>query len=167
MGAKNLTRIVRICGEINNETFSTFSAQLLSAEKVKRCSVTIELHSDGGYGYSALAFAARMRQSKCCITVVAYGYVASAAVLILASAHKRKMTKEAWVMVHEDAGKINGDVVKMEREAKQYRLLEQQWAKLLSIRTGTSQEIWERLHKETTYLNAQACLELGLIDEVV
>lgn len=125
------------------------------------------LSSEGGDAYVALAFAARMRVSACPLHLTAYGEVSSAAVLVLAAATTRRLARESWVMVHEDSGEIEGTVVEMEREAKQHRRMEDQWAMLLEERTGTSASIWTDLHKATTYLTPAECLELGLIHEVI
>lgn len=163
-----MSRRIKIIGEINDEAFSSFLDEINDFEvssKVKP--VYIDLFSGGGDAHAALAFAARMRLSPCPLVVTAYGYVASAAVLVLASGTTRRMTKEAWVMVHEESGKISGDVVTMERETKQLRALENQWSELLSLRTDESDLTWTNLHKQTTYLTAYKCLDLGLIEEIV
>ncbi len=158
--------IIRISEELSMESFKLFSKKLAKIEDSED-RIIIELASPGGDSYAALAYSARMRRSPLLIIVEAYGEVASAAVLVLASGDKRKMTSEAWVMVHENAGPLEGTVVQLEKETHQLRRLEQQWAELLAERTNTLAEVWTALHKDTTYLNAEQCLKLGLIDEVI
>lgn len=159
---------LQIIGEIDSDAYERFSEQLYILEcQSPRPKVVIELNSHGGEAVIALAFAARMRLSRCHLTVVVYGEASSAAVLILAQGNDRLMTKEAWCMVHEDSGKISGNVVEMERESLQYRRLENQWAELLEANTGTKASVWTKLHKDTTYLTPQECLELGLITRII
>lgn len=161
-------RLIRIVGTIDEASFKEFSEQLYAYEqKDNRLAVTIELSSGGGVAYDALAFGARMRNSPCDIIVKAYGFVASAAVLILAYGDARYMAAESWVMVHEDSDKLKGSVVDLERESKHLRCMERQWAFLLAARTKTLASKWATLHKDTTYLTAQECMDLGLVDKII
>lgn len=159
-------RLIRIIGMIDENSFKEFSEQLYELEKTNK-PIHIELSSGGGVAYDALAFRGRIGSSPCVIKITAYGLVASAAVLILASGDVRYMAKEAWVMVHEDSDKIRGKVVDLERETKHLRRMEDQWNLLLERSTGTDWKVWERLHKDNTYLCAAECLKLGLVDKLI
>jgi len=162
-----MSKIIRVIGEINDESFAIFSEQLEELES-KGKTVTIELCSHGGDAHAALAFSARMRRSSASITVIAYGYVASAAVLILATGKVRMMTKEAWVMVHEDSGTLEFDsTTGAKREVDQFIRMEEQWNELLALYTDTPAIEWSIMHKDTTHLSADACLRLGLVDKVI
>lgn len=150
------------------ETYLEFSEQLTELENKSNCdNVYIELCSEGGEAYAALAFYSRMRSTTCPIYIKSYGLVASAAVLILAAGGHRQLSREAWVMVHEDEGTQEGSVSLLEVQIKQGRRLEDQWNTLLSSRTNTTSDGWAALHKSTTYLSAEECLKLGLIDEII
>lgn len=164
---------IYIHGEINDETYVKFSRQLSRREAAVKLSDNIiqeiELISDGGSALSAMAFYDRIRRSSLHVNITATGFVASAAVLILAAGDCRRMTKNAWVMVHEDTtGSLKGLLVTdAEREIKQLRILENQWNKLLAEVTKISAREWERLNINTTYLTPQECLSYGLIEEIV
>lgn len=160
-------RRLQVCGDINDEAFEKFSNELYELECDSLDPVVVELNSPGGESYAALAFSARIRLSACPITIVVYGRVESAAVMVLASGKTRLMSKEAWVMVHEDSGKVRGEVHEMEREVGQLRKMEDQWAKLLSEKCKGTVAFWSELHRKTTYLSAKECLELGLVDKVI
>ena len=166
-----MNRRIAIIGEIDSEAYLKFSDELYELEHEFRNSenqeITLELSSEGGSAELALAFSGRMRNSSLTIHVKAYGLVASAAVLILASGDTRSMSKESWVMVHEEGLELEGNVVSVEKQAAHYRRLEDQWTYLLASMTTASVEEWTALHKAETYLNAKQCLELGLIDEVI
>jgi ATP-dependent Clp protease, protease subunit len=160
-------RVIRIIGSIDEAAFKEFSEQMAALEDASRSPIKIILSSGGGSAYDALAFSARMRLSPCRLMVTAYGLVASAAVLVLASGSRRYMTKESWVMVHEDSDKLNGNVVELEREVAHLRRMEDQWAELLELCTDISAATWTKLHKETTYLTPAQCLKLGLVEEII
>lgn len=164
---KALSRKIYISGEITTEAFTKFSRRLSRLERESSKPIEIELISEGGCAYDALAFAGRMRNSKCELIVKAYGLVASAAVIILAYGDKRYMAREAWLMVHEDSAELDGSVTDIEKAAAHMRRLEDQWANLLTQVTSTSYEVWETAHANTTFYSANECKILGLIDEVI
>lgn len=164
----NTKNRIQIVGSIDEDMYREFSEKLHEFEAKKVRDVFVELSSVGGHAYDALAFYSRMRLSPCNITVLAYGLVASAAVLVLAAGDRRLMTKEAWVMVHEDSvHKFSGDVEEVEKAAKQLRVSEDQWNVLLEDRTGTVWSHWEKLHKAEVFLTAMTCLNLNLVQEIV
>lgn len=167
MLALSRRNVIQIIGDITQDSYKEFSRQLAELEKTKIKSVVIELMSDGGEAMAALAFYSRIRSSRIGIAIHAVGTVASAAVLILAAGDKRLMDAQAWVMVHEDYAKLKGSTSSMVVEAGQMQRLEEQWCGLLDSQTKTTASEWARLHKETTYLCAEECLSLGLIDEIV
>jgi ATP-dependent Clp protease, protease subunit len=159
--------MIRIAGEINEESFAEFVS---STSKSTR--VNILLISEGGCSHSAMAYydyIIAMRNKGCHFSVTATGLVASAATLILAACQDRYMTENAWVMVHEDSlsGLDDKKVWELEKEIKHSRRLEDQWVKLMYEATGISIDTWKELHKNETYLNAKECVALGLIKEIV
>ncbi len=161
-------KVIILAEEISDEHSAKFSERLYELERDKKSTtVFIELCSPGGDAYSALAYASRLRNSRLNIVVYASGLVASAAVLVLAYGDYRLMTKEAWVMVHEDSGKLKGDVKKLEKDVEHMRRMERQWCELLRNKTRISSIEWGKLHKQETYLTADDCLLYGLVDEIV
>lgn len=160
-------RILRIIGTIDEQAFKEFSENLHILEMRETSPVIVELSSEGGIAYDALAFCGRIRNSPCDIIIKAYGLIASAAVIILAAGDQRLMAKEAWVMVHEDSDKLKGNVVELEKQSKHLRRLENQWCELLADLTKTPAVKWGQLHKATTYLNSKECLDLDLVDKII
>jgi ATP-dependent Clp protease protease subunit len=164
---KKTNRKLYIIGAINEELYIKFSEELRQLENESDKEIEVELNSPGGITIDALAFAARIRLSSCPIQVTVYGIAASAAIIILASADYRRMTKESWVMVHEDSNKLKGKVTDLENEVSIMRRFEDQWSNLLEEYTNTNAVTWATLHSKETYLNAKECLELGLIEEII
>jgi ATP-dependent protease ClpP protease subunit len=159
---------IQIIGAIDEVQFTSFSEALSEYEEAGTKRVRVELSSEGGNAYDALAFYSRMRLSPCEITVVAFGLVASAAVLILAAGDTRIMTRESWVMVHEDSvRKMSGKVTEVEKFGRHMRRLEDQWNRLLAKSSTLSAEGWGSLHKAETYLMPEDCLKHGLIERII
>lgn len=161
---------IYINGDISIDAFVEFSQELSAMEDSRHTKpVKVLLVSDGGDANAALAFLDRIRTSPLEIHVKATGIVASAAVLVLAAGDHRTMTQSAWVMVHEESieGIDGSNVTTLERHAKHFRRIENQWSNILSCLTPTGKDKWLELHKNETYLNPQECLDLGLIEEIV
>lgn len=161
------SRCIRIIGEISEGSFEDFSKRLNELESQSDKPVHVEVCSGGGLPEAALAFYSRIRLSKVDVYIYVYGHASSAASLIVAAGDKRFMTKEAWIMVHEENSEIEGDVKTFETEVEQMRRAENAWNDLLASRTKTTARSWAGMNHETTYLTAEECLELGLIDEIV
>ncbi len=166
---------IRIIGAIDEDAYAEFCVNLDALENITPTSkrpkrVTLEIMSDGGNAYSALAFVSRMRLSPLQFRTLASGRVASAATLILAAGNERFMTRESWLMVHEDSGGVEGTVSQMEAEIFHMRAMEDQWNKMLAdwSHGKSSKESFDELHKRgDTNMNARECLEWGLIDEII
>lgn len=163
---------IYIVGEINDESYLKFTEELKVLEDAHvsdNYPVQVCLMSDGGSAYAAMAFYDRIKYSHLHLTITGIGFIASAATLVLAAGDSRVMTKNAWVMVHEDiASELKRkEVHQAERELAHMRRLENQWNDLLAKVTKTSSKRWEALNKATTYLSPQDCLELGLIEEII
>ena len=160
-------RKIYLVGSIDEEAFLNFCEKLDELEASPK-PVEMILNSPGGSALDALAFYSRIKNSKCPINITVYGCCYSAAVLVLAAGHARRMTRESWVMVHEDSTTLkNRDTTNIEKEADQMRRNENQWNALLEKNSNITFQKWEYMHKSTTYLNARECLEIGLIEEIV
>lgn len=165
---------IYIIGSIDDVSFKEFSEELsrienaYSLKDMKKLTVEIEMNSHGGTAIDALAFYSRIRTSPITINITVYGYVASAAVLVFAGCKKRRMAKEAWMMVHEDSDSLKNVMTTVfKKHSDQMQRFENQWSFLLAQHSSTSAEEWLKLHKETTYLNSGQCVDLGIVDEIV
>ena len=162
-----MKRELYIVGDISYENYATFAEELSLLEQDNKKPIVVHLTSEGGDPYASLAYAERIRLSPCDIRVVGLGYVASAAVLILASGDWRVLSRESWVMLHEEFSKLSGSVSAKEVEIQQERALEGQCYRLLGEKTMEVAAHWQSLHKQTTYIGSNRALLLGLIDEII
>lgn len=166
MGVTLGIRRITIIGQIDDDSFEKFCTELTVFEEESSSRVELELCSEGGYVYNALAFIGRMRRSPCDIYVIGYGYVASAATLILAAGTKRFLSEEAWVMVHEDSLKMKGTVSESRNELNQIERQERQWNELMAEYCSGAAQFWANM-KRDTYLSSSDCLRLGIIDKII
>jgi len=162
---------IYVVGAIDEDSFKQFSEELTAIERKSNPEnrfVEIEMNSGGGSAMDALAFYSRIINSPCSINVTSYGLVASAAVLVFAACDHRRMTKDSWMMVHEDSDALKDKSTSdFGKHAAYMRRMEDQWNTLLEKETGTLKSVWLDLHKKTTYLIAEECVKLGIVDEVI
>jgi ATP-dependent Clp protease protease subunit len=167
-----MAKKIYVIGDIDEEAYETFSKRLTVLEEKqheKALWIRLELNSSGGSAIDAIAFYDRMRFSPFNFVVTVYGCAYSAAVLILAGGDHRRMSKNSWVMVHEDEYPAEDGVrvSRLKQVADHGRRLEDQWNELMSSGSDASPEEWAKLHKAETYLSAEECLGLGLIEEII
>ena len=160
-------RIINLHGTIETSMYTEFSNHLRILENQSKAPVIIDLLSEGGDVHSAFAIYDRLQESSVKFHVIGRGLVASAAVLILVGGDKRYLSKNAWVMVHEESGEFSGNVTLLEKETSQLRAMETQWNDLMQKHTSVPKETWAKMHKDTTYLSAKECLALRMIDGVL
>jgi len=167
--SKNLIPTLYITGDIDSEAFTRFSRKIKRYEREGKKKLNLELISEGGDAYSALAFYDLIKRTPIEITAVATGLVASAATLIFIACSKRYMTKNSYLMVHEDSlsGIEDGKVSQIEKEAKHARRLENQWDALFYESTAISETYWCKLNKEETFLSAEECRKLCIIEGIL
>lgn len=164
---------IRIIGPIDEELYEDFVMKMDTLEISKKVNknkpLVIEITSEGGSPYIALAIVSRIRRCVFDVTTVGNGLVASAATLILACGDRRYMTQESWLMVHEDTGAIEApSVTQAKRDLRHKQNMEEQWNIILESKTKLDREEWARLHAVgDTYLTPELCLEMGLIDEII
>ncbi len=163
--------IIKLIGSIDEDMLKFFIKCvniLVNSKKQKKIQVLI--HSGGGEALVGIAIVEYMRlfqEQGVKFETVALGDCSSAATIILASGDTRKITKESWVMVHEDSGEVSGSVSEMEVEVRQKRRLEDQWVRIFQEKTGLTASFWQDKNKNTTYLSASQCYGNGVVDEII
>jgi ATP-dependent protease ClpP protease subunit len=158
--------MITIIGDIDEDQYVSFLTQL---EEQSNNMIDVVLSSVGGNAMTAIAIHDTIKADPRKFRVTVYGSCQSAAVLILAAGSIRRMSLNSWVMVHEDTSLVDKHmkVTEAEKAAKASRMFETQWNRILEEDTGTRADVWENLHKEESYLTAEQCLELNLIQEIV
>lgn len=160
-------RKIYIAGQINTDAYLEFSKEVdrLAAESTKP--IHVELVSEGGHAYDAMAFYGKIISCKCNIIITAHGYVHSAGTLILAAGDLRYCTPEISIMVHESSNKFKGNTSTLKELVRHEEEEELAWSTLMAKHTKASVEAWLQMNKKTTYLNADQAKFYGLVDKII
>lgn len=155
-------------GEINERLFVKFSKKLdaLIAED-DRSFIEIELSSEGGLPYWALAIYGKIVDCPAPVQIAAIGPVMSAATILLVASEHRYCTEGSWFMVHDASERSEGTSNALRRHATQVEREEQQWAEILAGATDLPAEEWRKMSRQTTYLDAKQMLQFGIVNQII
>lgn len=138
-------------------------------EKVEPKPLKIFINSNGGEFFAAIPIIDAIKNSKIPIHTFVEGIAASAASLISVVGHKRFITKNSFMLIHELRGGIHGTYSNITDE-------KENCDKIMSLIKNTYIEksnnklkinILENILKRDIILSADECLNYGLVDEII
>jgi ATP-dependent protease ClpP protease subunit len=161
-------RVIQIVGEIDEKVFRLVDTGITELERHGKKQITIRINSEGGSVVDALAVVGRIRSAKSKIITEAYGACQSAATLILASGHKRRISEFCLFMHHEASYEADGRHSSIKAEVKEMERQEKVWAEFMSRFSNKSAEFYLNNGNGTdTYWTPLEVLEFGIVDEVI
>lgn len=163
-------RIVKIFGEIDEDTADVFTDAMLSLSfESPEKEITLYINSEGGSMYAMFAMHDVMRMIPNPIHTIGIGRVMSAAVLLLAAGDRRSIMPNTYVMMHEPSmfGGFENKVGQWERDLDHIKILKERKYDLMSHYTGLSlEQIAEDLNGQDKYIDASEAQAYGLVDEI-
>ena len=129
--------------------------------------VNLVISSYGGDVYAMLGTIDYFNSLPVKVNTHCIGACMSAAAVILAcGTGKRTMTENSTVMVHEGSAFEMGKTSDVLKGADHLKKLQTNINRILGDVTNKSQEFWEDVSKQDTYLTSEECLEYGIVDEI-
>ena len=127
------------------------------------------INSPGGVITSGFGILDTMNYIKPDVATICMGQAASmAAVLLSAGAKgKRSALENSRVMIHQPLGGVQGQATDIEIHTKEILFLRSKLNKILANNTGNSVETIENDTNRDFFMDTEAALEYGIIDEVV
>ncbi|MGB7539105.1 MAG: ATP-dependent Clp protease proteolytic subunit [Anaerolineales bacterium] len=165
-------RIIFIGTPINDVVANLVVAELLflNHEDSER-PIHIYINSPGGQVYSGLAIYDTMQQVQMTNRICTYaiGVTASFGTVLLAAGTKgfRFALPHATIHVHQPLGGAQGQATDVEIQAKEILRLRSSLNQILVKHTGQSLEVIERDTDRDFYLDAQAAIAYGFVDQVL
>ena len=145
-------------------------AQLLylSNEDPER-GIQMYINSPGGQIYAGLAIYDTMKMIPNKISTVAVGVTASFGTVLLAAGTKgqRYALPHATIHMHQPLGGAQGQASDIEIQAREILRLKARLNKILSDSTGKSLAEIEHDTERDFYLDAEAAVEYGLVDQIL
>ncbi len=156
-------QIYDVIGETRNEDGTVsgisgkeFAEYLAYMESRDKKGIEIHINSLGGSIVDGMTIYSAIKSCSIPVDTVCVGIAVSMAGVILQAGRSRKMVKWGQMMLHNPSG---GDT-------KELDTLKQTLIKMLCPRTGISEHEMSDMMDETSWLDAEACLENKFIDEI-
>ena len=163
-------RIIFLAGPITDDLSNLVIAQILFlASKDSKQDIKLYVNSPGGSVTAGLAIYDTMQYVDCDVSTICIGMAASMGATLLASGAKNKRfaLPNAEVMLHQVAGKFEGQASEIEIGAKQIIKMKQKLNQILAKHTGKPLSKVEQDTDRDFYLSAEEAKKYGLIDEVI
>jgi ATP-dependent protease ClpP protease subunit len=152
------------------------TSKAIAAEKIG-CIVTyppIKLHinSLGGYIHPAFAFIdfmtqVKLRNPKVVFHTIIEGGSASAATLISVTGDRRFITEYGYMLIHQLAGVHWGKYVELKDDMKNSAELMNRIKKIYTKHSKLTDKELNKILKHDLYWDADKCLDVGLVDEIL
>jgi ATP-dependent Clp protease protease subunit len=163
-------RIIFLGTPIDDQVANVIVAQLLflSHEDPDK-SIQMYINSPGGQIYAGLAILDTMKMISNKISTVAVGVTASFGTVLLAAGTKgqRFALPHATIHMHQPLGGAQGQASDIEIQAKEILRLKARLNEIMAEATGQTLEVIERDTERDYYLDAQAAVEYGLVDQIL
>ena len=138
-------------------------------EKVEPKPLKIFINSNGGDFFAAIPIIDAIRNSKIPIHTYVEGIAASASSLISIVGHKRFITKNSFMLIHELRGGVQGTYSNITDEKENCDKI-MSLIKNIYIEKSNNKlkiNILENILKRDIILSADECLNYGLVDEII
>jgi ATP-dependent protease ClpP protease subunit len=161
------TRVITLDGMI--ECFGDFNDDMTVLELLSDDDIEIAICSEGGGLYDGLAVAGRIVSSPCTVISTVYGCAMSSAVLPAVVADHRRISKFAYLMLHEPSMSMDKTKLSAIRDyVSQAYLEEDRYYTWLSEYSNRTKDYWiKRIGKKDIYLTPEEAVDLGLMDEII
>ncbi|RME89343.1 MAG: ATP-dependent Clp protease proteolytic subunit [Anaerolineae bacterium] len=163
-------RIVFLGTPIDDQIANLIIAQLLylNHEDPEK-EIQMYINSPGGQIYAGLAIYDTMQMLTNPISTVAVGVTASFGTVLLAAGTRgrRYALPHATIHMHQPLGGVSGQATDIEIQARQILHLKERLNQILSKHTGQPLETIERDTDRDFYLDAEAAVKYGLVDQVL
>ena len=161
------SRIIMLTGEINDTTSELIIAQLLYLDSIDQSDISLYINSPGGSVSAGLAIYDTMNIIKSNVNTYCTGLAASMGSILLAGGHKRYITTNSEVMIHQPLGGAQGQATEIEIAAKHILHTKQRLAGILAEHTNKPvEDLMLDMERDNWFTAAQA-KDYGLVDEIL
>jgi ATP-dependent Clp protease protease subunit len=163
-------RIIFLGTPIDDQVANVIVAQLLFLEREDPDKeIRLYINSPGGVIYAGLAIYDTMQLIRCPVSTYCVGLAASMGTVLLAAGNhgRRYALPNSLIHIHQPLGGAQGQAVDIEIEARRIIRERERLNDILSKHTGQPLERIIRDSDRNYYMEPQAAVEYGIVDEVL
>lgn len=129
--------------------------------------IRLYINSEGGELSSALSIVDLIERSEVPIHTIIEGEAASAATLISVVGHKRFITKNSHMLIHQVRGGMWGKMQEFEEEILNMKMYSDKLIQIYKKTTHLSEEKLTKILKKDILWDSKKCLKYGLVDAII
>lgn len=129
--------------------------------------IRLYINSEGGELSSALSIVDLIERSDVPIHTIIEGEAASAATLISVVGHKRFITKNSHMLIHQVRGGMWGKMQEFEEEIQNMKMYSDKLIQIYKKTTHLSEEKLTKILKKDILWDSKKCLKYGLVDAII
>ncbi len=163
-------RIIFLGTPIDDQVANVIVAQLLFLEREDpEKEIRLYINSPGGVIYAGLAIYDTIQAVRCPVSTFVVGLAASMGTVMLAAGHpgRRFALPNSLIHIHQPLGGAQGQAVDIEIEARRIIRERERLNEILAKHTGQPIERIIRDSDRNYYMEPQAAVEYGIVDEVI
>ena len=163
-------RIIFVVGPIDDYMANVVVAQLLFLESENPDKeISLYINSPGGIVTAGLSIYDTMQFIKPDVSTTCLGQAASMGSLLLAGGAKGKRycLPHSRIMIHQPSGGFQGQASDIDIHAREILKIRERLNEIMAKHTGQSIERVERDMERDHFLDAEAAMEYGLVDNVL
>lgn len=164
------SRVVMLDGEVNDQSASLITAQLLYLESVDPdADISLYINSPGGSVSAGMGIIDTMNLIKPDVVTIGCGMSASMGAVILASGAKGKryVLPHGEVMIHQPLGGTQGQATDIVITAEHIKSIRKAINRILAEATGRDYDEIDRDTERDNYMSAQEAVDYGLVDAII
>tara|TARA_R110002074_G_scaffold65698_2_gene155970 strand:+ start:3958 stop:4644 length:687 start_codon:yes stop_codon:yes gene_type:complete len=162
VGTREALELNRLIRKLDIEM--KYLSDRLSCQKVP---IHLHIHSPGGDIFAGLSIVDNIKQCKTPVYTYIDGSAASAATLISTAGHKRFISENSFMLIHQPsliwAGKLDEFVDEIENQKALYENIIRAYLATCDL----NRDELEELLKHELWLDAETCLEKGFVDKIL
>lgn len=128
--------------------------------------VTVSINSPGGDAWAGIAIHNMLARHDAPVRVVVDGLAASAASLIAMAGRPLVMPENAFLMLHNAHGAVQGEAGDMREAADVFDAVSSAYRRIYAQRSGKDEDAVKSIMDRTTYYTAAEAVQEGFADEV-
>lgn len=161
-------RIIMLDTDVNSDSASIITASLLFLQSEdKKAPIHFYINSPGGSVIAGMQIYDTMKMISCPVHTYVLGQAASMGSFLASSGDKRYMSQYSRHMMHMVSSGNQGQILDMEVEMEETRVLNEMLMGIYSENTGQSAKKIKKDIQRNLYLSAEKSIAYGLADAVI